>query len=79
MDNSNENQGIIKTIVSLANSLNLETIAEGVETISQISQLEDLACQLGQGYYFAKPLSTTDVEKFFVEMSKPAEILDFAA
>ncbi|MGI8468161.1 MAG: putative bifunctional diguanylate cyclase/phosphodiesterase [Pyrinomonadaceae bacterium] len=79
MEDGGKNQEIIKTIVSLAKSLNLETIAEGIETISQSSQLENLSCQLGQGYYFAKPLSTTDVEKFFIEMDKPAEILEIAA
>ena len=67
MNDSEENQEIIKTIVSLAKSLNLETIAEGIETKDQIAELTALSCQFGQGFYYAKPLLTTAVEEMFAE------------
>ncbi len=54
---------IVKTIVNLAQSLNLEIIAEGVETIEQLSQLRQLGCQFGQGYCFATPLEAETVEE----------------
>lgn len=79
MEASHENQEIVKTILSLAKSLNLETIAEGVETVSQISKLTGLSCQLGQGFYFAKPLESARVEEIFVNPNKPAMPLDVAA
>ncbi len=60
-----ENLEIIKTIVALAKSLNLKIIAEGIETKGQIDELLKLACEFGQGYYFAKPLSKEDVVKQF--------------
>jgi diguanylate cyclase (GGDEF)-like protein/PAS domain S-box-containing protein len=60
-----ESDEIVKTIVSLAQSLNLEIVAEGIETIDQLSQLNKLSCQLGQGYYFAKPLEVAAVEALF--------------
>lgn len=47
---------IVKTIVNLALSLDLEIIAEGVETIEQLSHLRQLGCHFGQGYCFAVPL-----------------------
>ncbi len=79
METGNESQEIVRTILALAKSLNLETIAEGVETISQISQLTGLACQLGQGYYFAKPLAVSDVEKLFVNEKTVVAQMDAAA
>ncbi len=55
MDTSDQNDEIIRTIIALARSLELEIIAEGVETSMQLDQLRSLACNLGQGYLFAKP------------------------
>ena len=54
---------IVRTIVNLAESLGLEIIAEGVETIEQLTQLRQLGCQFGQGYCFATPLSAETVEE----------------
>ncbi|MDG2990971.1 EAL domain-containing protein [Candidatus Synechococcus calcipolaris G9] len=48
---------IIRAIASLACSLNLEVVAEGIETAHQVSKLRELGCQYGQGYYFDRPLS----------------------
>ncbi len=52
---------IVKTIVNLALSLDLEIIAEGVETIEQLSHLRQLGCHFGQGYCFATPLDAETV------------------
>jgi diguanylate cyclase (GGDEF)-like protein/PAS domain S-box-containing protein len=46
---------IARTIVMLAHNLEMEVIAEGVETIQQLSQLQSLNCQYGQGYLFSQP------------------------
>ena len=46
---------IIETLIELARSMHMEIIAEGVETLSQLSQLRKLNCKYGQGYLFAKP------------------------
>ena len=46
---------IVKLIVGLARTLNLEIVAEGTETAAQVEYLRALGCQFGQGYYFAKP------------------------
>jgi diguanylate cyclase (GGDEF)-like protein len=49
-------------IVHLARTLRLSTVAEGIESVDQCGPLRDSGCQLGQGYYFAKPLTSTDAE-----------------
>jgi diguanylate cyclase (GGDEF)-like protein/PAS domain S-box-containing protein len=53
---SPEESALVRAIVQLGQTLALETVAEGVETSEQLAELRRLDCQLGQGYYFAKPL-----------------------
>lgn len=47
---------ICKTIIRMAHSLNMQVVAEGVETATQMQLLNDLECDFVQGYLFAKPL-----------------------
>lgn len=48
---------ITEAIVGLARKLNMRTIAEGVETEAQAEWLRELGCDIGQGYFFARPMS----------------------
>ncbi|MFI3173536.1 MAG: EAL domain-containing protein, partial [Eubacteriales bacterium] len=47
---------IIKNVITMANELKIETVAEGVETKEQCEFLVGLGCNIGQGYYFSKPV-----------------------
>jgi PAS domain S-box-containing protein len=47
---------IVELIIAMARKLNLNVIAEGVETVRQADQLRQLGCGFGQGYYFSEPL-----------------------
>lgn len=49
---------IVEAVISLAKALELHVVAEGVETAQQMKQLKDMGCDVGQGYYFAKPSSS---------------------
>jgi diguanylate cyclase (GGDEF)-like protein len=51
-----EDRAIVDAVVKLAHCLNLECVAEGVETISQLDQLRELGCDLAQGYHFGRPV-----------------------
>ena len=53
-DNDDE---IVKVIISLAKSLGLQSVAEGVETREQVSFLHEHKCDVMQGYYFCRPMS----------------------
>ncbi|WP_409968969.1 EAL domain-containing protein [Bengtsoniella intestinalis] len=48
---------ILQRVIEMANDLQLETVAEGIETIEQGTLLKNLGCQIGQGYYYARPMS----------------------
>ncbi|MFL6255105.1 MAG: putative bifunctional diguanylate cyclase/phosphodiesterase [Pyrinomonadaceae bacterium] len=56
MTDNSENAEIVRTIVTLARSLDMEVVAEGVETADQLRQLGDLGCDYGQGYLFSRPV-----------------------
>jgi diguanylate cyclase (GGDEF)-like protein len=53
---------IVKSIVSLAKSLGLSVIAEGIETQQQASLLRDMNCDKGQGYLYGRPMSRANLE-----------------
>ena len=56
-----ENIEIVRTIVSLAENMGMEVVAEGVETLSQLTQLRSLNCRYGQGYLFSRPIDAESV------------------
>ncbi|NJD57289.1 MAG: EAL domain-containing protein [Nitrospirae bacterium] len=62
MSENAENREIVRTIISLAQSLNLNVIAEGVELLSQLSEIGSMECQFAQGYYFSRPLAAHDLD-----------------
>ncbi|WP_197047407.1 putative bifunctional diguanylate cyclase/phosphodiesterase [Planktothrix serta] len=60
---------IIKTLITLAHSLNLDVVAEGVETEEQVAILKDLGCEYGQGYCFSPPIDANTVTQLFQKNS----------
>jgi PAS domain S-box-containing protein/diguanylate cyclase (GGDEF)-like protein len=57
-------QEIVRSVIILAKTLNMDIIAEGIETVEQFEYLKNLGCQCGQGYLFAKPLDSSAAEAF---------------
>jgi diguanylate cyclase (GGDEF)-like protein/PAS domain S-box-containing protein len=55
-------RSIVSTIISMAQGLSLEVVAEGVETTEQMVFLRNSNCNIGQGYYFCKPLPSDEIE-----------------
>jgi diguanylate cyclase (GGDEF)-like protein len=69
MEEEAHNQNIVKAIIQISKSLGVQVVAEGVETAVVAESLQAMNCQIGQGYFWAKPLAE---EKFlaFLEDSK---------
>jgi diguanylate cyclase (GGDEF)-like protein/PAS domain S-box-containing protein len=67
--NVNDN-AIINAIISLAHSLNLDVIAEGVETVEHIQFLQERNCHKMQGYYFGKPMPSHQVSEALPALNK---------
>ena len=63
IDRDRESQKIVNTIITLAHTLNIKAIAEGVETKEQLEKLRALGCEFAQGYFFAKPLNVEKVKQ----------------
>ncbi|MCO7222722.1 EAL domain-containing protein [Pleionea sp. CnH1-48] len=63
LHNNSTNKKLVEAIVNLASGLDLNVIAEGVETLEEKSTLENLSCFSFQGYFFAKPLSLLEFEQ----------------
>lgn len=59
-----ESQAIVKAIVTIADSLNMKVVAEGIELNDQVAALQENGCGHGQGYLFSRPLATADFERF---------------
>ncbi|HIJ37563.1 MAG TPA: EAL domain-containing protein, partial [Rhodospirillaceae bacterium] len=63
------NLAIVHAVVQMAHSLNLKTIAEGVEDIGAANQLRNLGCDEVQGFYFSRPLIESDFARFLAQHS----------
>jgi diguanylate cyclase (GGDEF)-like protein len=70
MEDGSENGEIVRTVIALAKALNLNVVAEGIESIHQLHQLRILGCEYGQGYLFSRPLPVSDVEKMLDDPSR---------
>ena len=62
--NNTTDAAIVKAIIVMAKSMNLNLIAEGVETEEHLSYLSDFGCHEYQGYYFSKPLAVEQLSEY---------------
>ena len=51
---------LVRKIIEMCHTLGLEVLAEGIETPEQVALLKEMGCELGQGYYFARPLPSEE-------------------
>ena len=64
-ENKERSFEIIKGVLSMAKSLHIHTVAEGVETEKEVAFLKEAGCDEIQGYYYAKPLCMKDFMEFY--------------
>jgi diguanylate cyclase (GGDEF)-like protein len=71
-----EDASFARMVIGLAKTLNLDLIAEGVETESQLEFLRAEGCRLIQGFYFSKPLSAEDARDYLAAHYLPEQKTD---
>lgn len=59
-----QNQGIVRAVISMARSLGMDILAEGVESLDQLEFVHSEGCNQIQGYYFSKPLNAEDFAEY---------------
>jgi diguanylate cyclase (GGDEF)-like protein/PAS domain S-box-containing protein len=78
MDEDEKSAAIVKTILMLGENLDIEVVAEGIETEYQLELLRSLGCRLGQGYVFSEPVDASAAAELltrdFGRMSAPPPI-----
>jgi EAL domain-containing protein (putative c-di-GMP-specific phosphodiesterase class I) len=62
-----ESCALAAAVIELAAVLKLKTVAEGIESAGQLQRLRELRCDLGQGYFFARPLPPDELETMLSE------------
>jgi EAL domain-containing protein (putative c-di-GMP-specific phosphodiesterase class I) len=62
---SAESLAIIRAVVAMADSLEMSTTAEGVETELELEVVRQLGCKKIQGYYFGRPMAATEARQLF--------------
>lgn len=60
MGSDSADYAMVKAIVAMTSGLDLDTVAEGVETAEQLALLKGLGCQFGQGYFFSRPVPAAE-------------------
>jgi diguanylate cyclase (GGDEF)-like protein len=66
-----QDAAIVEAIVNLAEHLNLDAVAEGIETADQLSFLQRIDCRFGQGFYLQKPIDADEFDAYIRSESGP--------
>lgn len=69
-----EDRAIVEAVIGLAENLNLQVTAEGVETEGQVRQLREMRCHNAQGYLFARPMAAAGVAEFLASQNGPTAV-----
>ena len=73
LSRTSDNAELARTIVRLGQSLQLQTVAEGIEDSAQFLALRRMGCDIGQGYYFGRPMEGDDMGRLLGEELTPAK------
>ena len=68
-EDSNDTK-ITAAIIAMAQKLNLDVVAEGVETIEQVEFLQNNNCFIVQGYYYSRPIPESDLPDLYLKLGE---------
>lgn len=71
-DKTSNMRSVTATIASIANIYNLETVAEGIETVEQLQAVAKLGINVAQGYYYSKPLPSSELVQAIESINRQA-------
>ncbi len=69
---SPQERAIVSSIINVADGLDLDVVAEGIESEEQLQMMSELGCRQFQGYYFSRPVPATDIVDFINKMHNAA-------
>lgn len=67
MDEDASSRIIVNSVLAMASTLNIEVVAEGIETQRTLEQLRETSCKFGQGFIVSKPLAVPALERYLVQ------------
>ena len=66
------NNGLVRSIIAIADSMNLTTVAEGIETVEQLTALKGLKCGLAQGFHLSRPVDVHEIDAILLAEVQPS-------
>jgi diguanylate cyclase (GGDEF)-like protein len=67
IETNTTSQTIVRSILALCQGMQVECVAEGAETVSQVQFLQQMGCQLVQGYFYSKPMAAEHIPAYLAE------------
>jgi diguanylate cyclase (GGDEF)-like protein/PAS domain S-box-containing protein len=74
LNNNPESQAVVRAIIELAHGMNMQAIAEGIETQTQLEVLKQLGCEFGQGYYLSRPMTQQQLNELLLTSKNATEV-----
>ncbi|MFD1122460.1 putative bifunctional diguanylate cyclase/phosphodiesterase [Methylophilus flavus] len=75
IETNSTSQTIVRSILALCQGMQVECVAEGAETESQVQFLQQMGCQLIQGYFYSKPMAEEHIQNYLAERSLTADLV----
>ena len=79
LDEPGRGAGVVHAMVEIGRALNLTTVAEGIDTPTELRRLQDLGCELGQGYVFSPPLEPDEMAALVAGKTGPVFAVQVAS
>ncbi len=77
--NNSSDQALVKSIITLADSLSIEVLAEGIESKKQEEALVSLGCDYAQGFFYSKPIPVSEIPDFIIKWKQTPHMVNSAS